>query len=105
MSVVAASKRPSTRVVYIWIMGVGICFGGVAFVFKIVEFMRTLNSPEVAGFVVVPVAVYFAVAAGFVCLFGWAWLSGHFQRIEEPKYAMLERELEYEQLEEQGIDP
>ena len=39
------------------------------------------------------------VSAGFLCLMAWAFLSGQFKRIEEPKHAMLKRALEQEALE------
>jgi nitrogen fixation-related uncharacterized protein len=95
----------TNRAAYIWVMVFGTLLAGVAFAFKIAEFLHTLESTEVEGFVVVPVTIYFVVAAGYVCLFLWAWSSGHFRRIEEPKYRMLEQELEYERLEEQGYEP
>ncbi len=93
------------RAAYIWIMLVGTMLGGVAFVFKIVEFLHALESPESSGFVMVPVTAYFVVAAGWTCLLVWSYLHGDFARIEEPKYRMLEREFEYERLEEAGIEP
>lgn len=86
----------TARTAYVRVMLAGIAFGGAAFVYKIVEFVRTLDDPEIAGFVIVPVTVYFAVAAGFAFLFLWAWLQGHFIHIEEPKYRMLEQEFEYD---------
>jgi hypothetical protein len=92
------------RKVYVGVMLAGVLAGGAAFVLKIVEFLRTLDSPDVQGFVLVPVTVYFAVAAGFGFLFAWAWVAGHFRRIEEPKYTMLEQELEYDRLEAKGIE-
>lgn len=95
----------SNRAAYIWVMILGTLLAGVAFAFKIAEFLHTLESPDVEGFVVVPVTTYFVVAAGYSCLFLWAWSRGHFHRIEEPKYRMLEQELEYERLEEQGYEP
>lgn len=100
----APASAASARTVYVRVMLAGIAFGGAAFIYKIVEFVRTLDQPEVAGFVVVPVTVYFAVAAGFACLFCWAWLKGHFAHIEEPKYRMLEQELEYERFEPANLD-
>jgi len=100
----ARAAEPDVRKVYVGVMLAGVALGGAAFVFKITEFLRTLESPDVEGFVLVPVMVYFAVAAGFAFLFAWSWVSGHFRRIEEPKYAMLERELEYDRLESEGTE-
>ncbi|MFQ5478727.1 MAG: hypothetical protein ACE5E4_08930 [Candidatus Binatia bacterium] len=91
----------SEKKLYIWVMLVGTLFAGGAFVLKLAEFLHTLESPDVEGFVAVPVTVYFIVAAGWACMLGWAWSRGSFARIEEPKYRMLEQEMEYERLERQ----
>jgi hypothetical protein len=104
--VTAAAVRVGTRrALYVWIMVVGTLVAGAAFVLKIAEFLHTLEAPDADGFVTVPVTVYFIVAAGYAFLLCWAWAKGDFRRIEEPKYEMLERELEYDRLEEQGLEP
>jgi hypothetical protein len=96
-------KGISERKLYVWLMVVGVGLGGVAFVFKIMEFLRTLESPDAEGFVVVPITTYFVVATGYLFLLGWAWASGQMKRLEEPKYDMLARELDYERLEKDGV--
>jgi len=101
----AATPGDSGRRTYMGIAIVATFVAGGAFVYKIAEFIHTLESPDVEGFVTVPVTVYFIVAAGYLCLLVWSWMRGDFERIEEPKYEMLERELEYERLEERGIEP
>ena len=44
----------------------------------------------------VPVTIYFVVAAGWLCLLCWSFVSGQFKDVEEPKYEMLRLEEEYE---------
>lgn len=90
----ALSKK--ARVVLYAVIGVGVLAAGVAFVYKIAEFMFTLNSSEVQGFADVPVTVYFVVAGGWMALLVWAYLSGQFTDVERVKLAMLEKEAEYE---------
>ena len=74
----------------------GIFAAGVAFVYKIAEFFFTLNGNEVKGFADVPVTVYFVVAAGWLCLLIWCFVTGKFTDIESAKFEMLEMEAEYE---------
>jgi hypothetical protein len=42
--------------------------------------------------------VYFAVAAGWLCLLAWCFLSGKFKDIERTKGELIAREEEYERL-------
>ena len=42
------------------------------------------------------IVTYLLVASGFGCLFFWAYLSGQFKDIEQPKYRMLEMQDEIE---------
>jgi hypothetical protein len=44
------------------------------------------------GFAILPLLVYLAVAAGFICLLTWAIFQGMFKDVERPKYTMLENE-------------
>ena len=37
---------------------------------------------------------YLLVAAGFACMFLWAYFKGHFRDLEAPKYRMLEMQRE-----------
>ena len=84
---------------FLWIsMIVGIVFGGGAFVYKVVEFLFTLSAPETRGFAEVPVMVYFCVAAGWLCLLGWCFLTGKFKNNEQAKFDMLRMEEEYDRL-------
>jgi len=76
----------------------GLLGAGVAFGYKIAEFLFTLNSEEVRGFADVPVTVYFAVAAGWLALLIWSFLSGKLNESEQSKAELLEKEREYERL-------
>ena len=88
----------------LWVsMIVGVVVGGVAFVYKIVEFMFTLSAPEAQGFAEVPVAVYFCVAAGWLFLLVWCFATGKFDNLEQVKFDMLAREAELEAEDERYI--
>ena len=76
----------------------GLLMAGVAFSYKVAEFIFTLGSDEVQGFADVPVTVYFIVAGGWTCLLVWCFLTGKFTDMERAKYDMLEMEAEYERL-------
>ena len=75
---------------------VGLLGAGVAFCYKIAEFLFTLNSEEVKGFADVPVTVYFAVAAGWLSLLVWSFLTGKLSEVEQSKCEFLKKEEEYE---------
>lgn len=94
------SSERATRMVFIWSLGIGILLSGVAFAFKVAEFIYTMSSEAAKGFADVPVTVYFAVAAGWICFLGWALTTGKFKDMERAKYDMIEQEEEYER---QGI--
>jgi nitrogen fixation-related uncharacterized protein len=75
--------------------------GGMGFFGKLYKFVLAwLGSPD-DRFALVPIAMYFFVAAGFACVFLWAVLHGMLTDIEGPKYEMLENELELERLEKE----
>ncbi len=65
---------------------------GCAFVFKLVEFARTLHDAPDVSFALMPIVTYLVVAGGFFCLLAWALLGGHLRDVEGPKYFMLENE-------------
>ena len=95
-----SAERPPTapEKIFLWVaMIVGTIAAGVAFVYKIAEFIFTLNSNEVRGFADVPVTIYFVVAAGWLCLLVWCFVSGQFTDVERAKVEMLEMEEAYEQ--------
>jgi hypothetical protein len=76
--------------------GSAVAVAGCMFTFKLYSFLRTIKKDDLAGFAFDPIVIYGMVAAGFLCLLTWAFLTGQFQRIEDPKHAMLERALEQE---------
>lgn len=90
-----APMKPEKILLWAAMVG-GIFAAGVAFVYKIAEFIFTLNSSTVQGFADVPVTIYFVVASGWLFLLVWCFLSGKFTNVEEPKYEMLRMEEEYE---------
>ena len=73
-----------------------VAVAGCMFTFKLYSFMKTIKKDDLAGFAFDPIVIYGIVATGFGFLLMWAFLSGQFRRIEEPKYAMLERAFEQE---------
>ncbi len=77
-------------------MIVGIIFSGVAFAYKISEFLFAINSKEARGFADVPVTAYFFVAAGWILVLYWAFNSGQLRNAEVAKYDMLKQEEAYE---------
>jgi hypothetical protein len=89
------SERRERKAIWIAMIG-GIAAAGVAFAYKVAEFLFTLGSTEVQGFADVPVTIYFIVAAGWLLLLVWCFLTGKFKDVERAKYEMLEMEAEYE---------
>ncbi|MFS8065998.1 MAG: hypothetical protein ACMG6S_06470, partial [Byssovorax sp.] len=75
----AAGQMEQRERVLLWAaMIVGIGLSGIAFIYKIAEFIFTLGGDEVPGFADVPVAVYFVVAAGWLCLLVWCYVTRQF---------------------------
>ena len=64
---------------------------GCMFIFKLFQFLKTIRRDELAGFAFDPIVVYGVVAVGFLFMLAWAFLSGQFKDVEEPKYEMLRR--------------
>lgn len=88
----------ATRFILIWTMIVGVVFGGLAFAYKVAEFIFAMSAEAVKGAFDVPVLVYFAVAGGWFCLLFWCVISGRFGEMERAKHDMLLQEEEYERL-------
>ena len=85
-----------SRIIIIWSMVVGLILSGIAFAYKVAEFMFTMTSADFAGSFDVPVIVYFAIAAGWLSLLAWCFATGAFKDMERAKYEMLAKEEEYE---------
>ncbi len=87
---------------FIWWFSIAlVAVAGTAFLFKLIEFFYTATSQgtdALASFLI-PVLNYLLVAAGFFCLFLWAYLSGQFRDLESAKYRMLEMQVEIDQME------
>lgn len=80
------SKTNRAMLIFMFLV---VFLAGIAFSFKVFEFVYTSNQSPAADFIM-PVLTYLVVASGFFCLFLWAYLSGQFKDIEAPKYRMLE---------------
>ncbi|MCP3916483.1 MAG: hypothetical protein GY711_13075 [bacterium] len=74
-----------------WFFFVIVFSAGTLFFYKLYTFLSTIKNDEMAGFAFDPIVIYGCVALGFLCLLGWAYLSGQFRNVEQPKYEMLER--------------
>ena len=84
---------------FLWIFGpLVILVAGTAFIFKLIEFtvIATQKGPDAMGSFLIPVLNYLFVAAGFLCLFLWAYFTGQFRDVEAPKYRMLEMQDEFD---------
>ena len=92
------SRGHSSRLVIIWSMVVAIILSGVAFAYKVAEFIFAISNEAFAGSFDVPVIVYFTVAAGWLALLIWCVVAGKFKEMERSKYEMLAQEEEYERL-------
>ncbi len=83
---------------HVFFATVSLAAGGV-FMFKLAAFWKADRREELTGFAFDPILVYAFVAAGFMTLLAWAYLTGQFRDIERPKYDMFERFAEQERQE------
>jgi hypothetical protein len=77
---------------------------GVMFTYKLHEFLRTIKRDELVGFAHDPILIYAFVAIGFLCLLGWAFMTGQFRGIERTKVEMLERVAAQERAERAALE-
>lgn len=102
----AAAPSPRARR-FIWTFSVVLVLvAGSAFVFKLIEFVATATAQgagALASFLI-PVLNYLLVAAGFFCLFLWAYASGQFRDLEAAKHRMLELDAAIERQERASGD-
>jgi nitrogen fixation-related uncharacterized protein len=82
-----------------WFVGLAVVGGGFTFCLKLYDFIKTASRGDLPGFAFATVVSYFIVTLGFLCLALWAFLSGHYHDIEEPKYRLLETESEIDRQE------
>lgn len=87
-SVSAGPPRSVNRFVFVFCI-VMLLVAGSGFLMKLIEFATVMLSDEPMQFAFLPVVTYLMVAAGYACLFIWAYLSGQFKDIEGPKHRML----------------
>ena len=92
-------KGSSSRNLVLGFFVLAITLAGCMFFYKLFAFLTTIRKDELAGFAFDPILVYGFVAVGFLCLLAWAFLSGQFHNIEQPKRDMLTRFDEQERLE------
>jgi len=78
---------------------VAVTVGGCMFCYKLFSFLKTIKRDELAGFAYDPIIVYGFVAAGFLFLLAYAFLSGQFRDVEAAKHEMLARFYEQERAE------
>jgi len=91
------SRSPKSGRWFLWIFGpTVIIVAGIAFIFKLTEFIyvATNDGPDSMGTFLIPVMNYLLVAAGFLCMFFWAYITGQYRDVEAPKYRMLEMQAE-----------
>ncbi len=65
--------------------------GAISFFVKVASYFMVEVESGMSGFAL-PFFNYLFVAMGFVALFVWAYLKGHFKDIERPAHDMLERD-------------
>ena len=82
--------------------GAAVTVGGCMFLFKLFAFLNTVKRDEIAGFAYNPILIYGFVAAGFLLLLGWAFMTGQFRDIEGIKHEWMERYAEQERAERSG---
>lgn len=66
-----------------------VAMAGAGFIFKIYEFVRSLDDSAAMGFAIVPLSSYFLTGAGFLFLLLWSASRGAFKDVEAPKYRMM----------------
>jgi hypothetical protein len=91
--------NPHWRKIVTWSVGFSVAVGGVSFIYKLYEFIVAANSGDLPGFAFATVVSYFIVTMGFLCLVLWAFLKGHYDDIEEPKYRLQRNEEALDRLE------
>lgn len=87
-------KKRSVRRVALLTTGI-IVMAGAGFIFKLYEFVQSLDDSAAMGFAIVPLSSYFLTGAGFLMLLIWSAARGAFKDVEAPKYRMMELEEGY----------
>jgi len=99
----AGDAPPVSRQTRLFLWGFSVVLvvtAGTAFLFKLIEFVYTaVHGTGALTSFLIPVTNYLLVAAGFACLFFWAYLGGQFRNVERAKYRMLEMQDEIDRAE------
>jgi hypothetical protein len=82
--------------VVIVVFAVAIVAAGAGFSWKLFEFFEDLLAEAGLHFAGAHLLIYVLVAAGFLSLLAYAFLSGHFADVEQPKFDLLERERKHD---------
>jgi cbb3-type cytochrome oxidase maturation protein len=83
--------RSKSGRLFLWVFSIiMVLTAGSAFLFKLIEFTYSFTRSPTVQFSLMPIMTYLVVAAGFACLFMWAYLSGQFKDVEAAKHRMLE---------------
>ncbi len=85
--------------VMIWLFGFVVFTGGSAFFYKLYEFFMDLTASNGLRFAGSHLLTYCLVAGGFLLLLVYGFMAGHFSDIEEPKYKLMEMEMDYDRQE------
>ena len=83
------NERAHTRIRIFFLCAVAAA-GGM-FTYKLFAFLSTIRHEDLAGFAFDPIIIYGFVAAGFLCMLAWAYVSGHFRDVESPKHDLFVR--------------
>lgn len=96
---IAKTESPGARKGILAFFIAAVTLAGCMFTYKLFAFLTTIRKDELAGFAFDPIVIYGLVAAGFLLLLGWAFLTGQFRDIEAAKHEMLTRFDEQERAE------
>ena len=80
------SSTPGQNRMLTWFAIMVVVCAGLGFCYKLVEFLRTMLANDIRGFALISVSTYIVVAVGYLLLFIWSYLQGHYRDVEGPKY-------------------
>jgi hypothetical protein len=98
----AEARSLRRRRAFLWAFSLTlVAVAGTAFAFKVYEFLfvATRDGDKALVSFLIPLATYLLVAAGFVCLFLWAYFTGEFRDVERSGRRMLELQAEVDRYE------
>lgn len=91
-----SSEAHKSRRGILTFFAIAVTIAGCMFCYKLFAFLTTIRKDELAGFAFDPIIIYGVVAAGFLFMLAWAFFSGQFRNVEQPKHDMLRRWQEQE---------